>query len=35
MNGGDGGESNPKTLRRGVGAVESSRTYPSSMPYPP
>jgi hypothetical protein len=32
MNGGDGGESNPKTLRRGVGAVGSSRPYPSSMP---
>ena len=25
MNGGDGGESDPKTLRRGVGVVGSSR----------
>ena len=33
MNGGDGGQSNPKTLRRGVGAVGSSRPYPSSMPF--
>ena len=32
MNGGDGGESNPKTLRRGVGAVESSRPDPSPCP---
>jgi hypothetical protein len=31
MNGGDGGESNPKTLLWGVGAVGSSRPYPSSM----
>ncbi len=34
MNGGDGGESTPKTLRRGVGAVGSIRPYPSSMPSP-
>ena len=32
MNGGDGGESDPKTLRRDVGAVGSNRPYPSSMP---
>jgi hypothetical protein len=32
MIGGDGGESHPKTLRRGVGAVGWSRAYPSSMP---
>ncbi len=31
MNGGDGDESDPKTLRRVVGAVGSSRPYPSSM----
>jgi len=34
MNGGDGGESNPKTLRRGVGAVGSSRPNPNyCKPY--
>ena len=29
--GGDGGESDPKTLRRGSSAVEWSRVYPCSM----
>ena len=32
INGGDGGESDPKTLRRDVGEVGSSRPYPSSIP---
>jgi hypothetical protein len=34
MNGGDGGEADPKTLRWVVGAVGSSWPYPSSMPSP-